>query len=147
MIFVMMTAALIVALLVLTEPRVIEASAQAPKDMVNPINLGQRLSFSRNLIVRVVGDSAEHLNIHSGQTLKARMLKPSDRCALVPADIVVIKSKSKQANNPFRVRQIDKVENGNVYFKNPPKSEFPELKTRDLGAVYAKVTHMEALVA
>jgi len=72
-----------------------------------------------------------------------RKLSDGGRKSLLPKDVVIIKSKSGNGNNPYRLRQIDKIEDGRVYFKNPPVSEFQELKSRDLCAVFAKVTHIE----
>jgi len=143
MIYIILLAALAAAVLLITEPRMIEASAQTPKDSKMSISAAKEFSFSRDVIVNVRGESTKHLNIFDGSKVKARKLSDGGRKSLLPKDVVIIKSKSGNGNNPYRLRQIDKIEDGRVYFKNPPVSEFQELKSRDLCAVFAKVTHIE----
>lgn len=144
MIYIILTAAVLLFAMVLTEPEVIEASAQTPKDSANKPSQAKSFSFSRGLIVKVYGDSAAHLNIKDGSKIRAKKVTDAERSNLSVNDIVVISSKSTNGDNPYRLRQIQKIEDGNVFFKNPPVSEFKELKSRNLSAVFAKVTHRAA---
>lgn len=127
--------------LILTEPYEIEASAHLPKNRIfdfrKPI-----LSFTKDVIVNVRGNSAVHLGISHGDILKARILDASGRNELKAGDIVVIKSKTDNADNPHRIRQIKKIANGRVTFNCPPDFQHPDLKERDLCVIFAKVTHI-----
>jgi len=53
MIYIILLAALAAAVLLITEPRMIEASAQTPKDSKMSISAAKEFSFSRDVIVNV----------------------------------------------------------------------------------------------